>query len=184
VRTLTVPGPAGRPIPLVRSERTIFESTLRPPPDTPPNWVLRYLLLGFAIGGIAIALARPARRSAAARFGFLVVSGGWLTLAGLAGVVLAGLWGLTDHVMAYRNHNLFQLDPIALALVPAVVAGVRRVTPIWGVRIAWLVVVVALIGLTLKLIPGWGQVNGPIIALALPAHAGVAAALTRLASRP
>jgi Domain of unknown function (DUF4105) len=184
VRTMTVPGPAGRPIPLVRSERTIFESTLRPPPDTPPNWVLRYLLLGFAIGGIAIALARPARRSAAARFGFLVVSGGWLTLAGLAGVVLAGLWGLTDHVMAYRNHNLFQLDPIALALVPAVVAGVRRVTPIWGVRIAWLVVVVALIGLTLKLIPGWGQVNGPIIALALPAHAGVAAALTRLASRP
>jgi hypothetical protein len=86
--------------------------------------------------------------------------------------------------MAYRNHNLFQLDPIALALVPAVMIAVRRGTPTWAVKMAWLVVALALIGLALKLLPGWGQVNGPIIALALPAHAGVAAALTRLASRP
>jgi hypothetical protein len=105
-------------------------------------------------------------------------------LGGLGGVVLAGLWGLTDHVMAYRNHNLFQLDPIALALVPAMVIAVRRGTPAWGGKVAWLVVVLGLIGLALKLVPGWGQVNGPIIALALPAHAGVAAALARLASRP
>jgi Domain of unknown function (DUF4105) len=184
VRTMTVPGPDGRPIPLVRSERTIFESTLPSPPETPPNWVLWYLLLGLAVGGGALALARPARRSAAARFGFLVVSGGWLALAGLAGVVLAGLWGLTDHVMAYRNHNLFQFDPLALALVPAVVIAVRRGTPAWGLKLARLVVTLAAIGLALKLLPGWGQVNGPIIALALPAHAGVAAALTRLATRP
>jgi hypothetical protein len=184
VRTMTVPGPDGRPIPLVRSERTIFESSLPPPPDTPPNWVPWYLLVGVAIGGGALALARPARHSAAARFGFLVVGGGWLVLAGVAGVVLAGLWGLTDHVMAYRNHNLFQLDPIGLALVPAMVAGVRRGTPVWGVKIAWVLVVFALVGLALKLMPGWGQANGPIIALTLPAHAGVAAALTRLASRP
>jgi hypothetical protein len=52
------------------------------------------------------------------------------------------------------------------------------------VKAAWLVVALALIGLALEVIPGSGQVNGPIIALALPAHAGVAAALTRLASRP
>jgi Domain of unknown function (DUF4105) len=184
VRTMTVPGPDGHPVPLVRAERTVFESSLAVPPDAPPNWVPWYLLLGVVLGGGALALSRPARSSAAARFGFLVVSGGWLVLAGLAGVVLAGLWGLTDHVMAYRNHNLFQLDPLALALVPAMVVGVRRGAPAWGVKLAWLVVVLALIGLLLKLLPGWGQVNGPIIALALPAHAGVAAALTRLASRP
>jgi hypothetical protein len=184
VRTMTVPGPDGRAIPLVRSERTVFESSLPPPPDTPPHWVPWYLVLGLAIGGGALALARPARRSAGARFGFLVVSGGWLVLAGLAGVVLAGLWGLTDHVMAYRNHNLFQLDPLALGLVPATIAAVRRGTPAWGLNVARLLVALALIGLALKLVPGWGQVNGPIIALALPAHAGVAAALTRLASRP
>jgi uncharacterized protein DUF4105 len=184
VRTVTVPGPDGRPLPLVRSERTIFESTLRPPPDSPPNWVPWYLLVGLSIGGIASALARPARRSPAARFGFLVVTGGWLVLAGLAGVVLGGLWGLTDHVMAYRNQNLLQLDPLALALVPAAFSAVRAGTPSWGVRLARLVVALSLAGLALKLLPAWTQVNGPIIALALPAHLGVAAALTRLASRP
>jgi uncharacterized protein DUF4105 len=184
VRTVTVPGPDGRPLPLVRSERTIFESTLRPPPDSPPNWVPWYLLVGLSIGGIASALARPARRSPAARFGFLVVTGGWLVLAGLAGVVLGGLWGLTDHVMAYRNQNLLQLDPLALALVPAAFSAVRSGTPAWGVRLARLVVALSLAGLALKLLPAWTQVNGPIIALALPAHLGVAAALTRLASRP
>jgi hypothetical protein len=184
VRTMTVPGADGRPIPLVRSERTIFESTLPAPPDTPPNWVPWYLLLGVAIGGSVLALARPARASGPARFGLLVVSGGWLVVAGLAGVILAGLWGLTDHVMAYQNHNLFQLDPIALALVPAMVIAVRRGTPAWGLKIAWLVVLLAVIGLALKLLPGVGQMNGPIIALALPAHVGVAAALSRLASRP
>jgi hypothetical protein len=183
IRTVTVPGPDGRPIPLVRSERTIFESTLPAPPDGPPHWVPWYLLLGAGIGGSVLALSRPARSSAAARFGFLALGGGWLMLAGLAGVVLAGLWGLTDHVMAYRNYNLFQLDPIALALVPAMVVAARRGTPAWGTKIAWLLVGFALIGLALELVPGLGQVNGPIIALALPAHAGVAAALTRLARR-
>ena len=184
VRTVTVPGPDGRPLPLVRSERTIFESTLRPPPDSPPNWVPWYLLIGLSIGGIASALARPARRSPAARYGFLIATGGWLVLAGLAGAVLGGLWGLTDHVMAYRNQNLLQLDPLALALVPAAFSAVRSGTPAWGVKLARLVVALSLAGLALKLIPAWAQVNGPIIALALPAHLGVAAALTRLASRP
>ncbi|HET9727544.1 MAG TPA: DUF4105 domain-containing protein [Gemmatimonadales bacterium] len=184
VRTVTVPGPDGRPLPLVRSERTIFESTLRPPPDSPPNWVPWYLLMGLSIGGIASASARPARRSPAARYGFLIVTGSWLVLAGLAGAVLGGLWGLTDHVMAYRNQNLLQLDPLALALVPAAFSAVRSGTPAWGVKVARLVVALSLAGLALKLIPAWTQVNGSIIALALPAHLGVAAALTRLASRP
>ena len=185
VRTVTVPGPDGRPRPLVRSERTIFESTAPPPPDAPPTWLPWYLLLGMAIGGAAYALAGPAQRSAAARFAFLVVTGSWLLLSGLAGVVLAGLWGLTDHVMAYRNQNLLQLDPVALALLPAVFAAARRAgAPAWGLRTARIVVVLSALGLALKLLPAFGQVNGPIIALALPAHVGMAAALTRLASRP
>jgi hypothetical protein len=87
-------------------------------------------------------------------------------------------------VMAYRNQNLLQLDPLALALVPAAFSAVRSGTPAWGVRLARLVVALSLAGLALKLLPAWTQVNGPIIALALPAHLGVAAALTRLASRP
>jgi hypothetical protein len=184
VRTVSVPGPDGRSLPLVRSERTIFESSAPPPPDAPPNWVPWYLLLGVAIGGAVQVLARRAPTSTAARFGFLVVAGGWLVVTGLAGLILAGLWGLTDHVMAYRNENLLQLDPLALALLPAAFAAVRGAgTPPWGRKVAQSVALLSLLGLALKLLPGFDQVNGPIIALALPAQLGVAAAFTRLAVR-
>ena len=182
VRGVTVPGRDGRPLPLVRSERTIFESSAAPPPDAPPSWWPWYLALGVAIGGSALLLAGRARESAAAHFGFLVVTGGWGALAGLAGLVLAGLWGLTDHVAAYCNENLLQLNPLALLVLPAGFAAVRgRETAARGRRVALMVAGLSLLGLVLKLLPGFDQVNGPIIALALPAQLGIAAALTRLA---
>jgi hypothetical protein len=184
VRTVSVPGPDGRAVPLVRSERTIFESSAPPPPEAPPDWLPWYLLLGLAIGGGVVLLARRARTSATARFGFLVVAGCWLVVTGLAGLILAGLWGLTDHVMAYRNENLLQLDPLALALLPAAFAAVRGAgTPPWGRRLAQAVALLSLLGLALKLLPEFDQVNGPLIALALPAQLGVAFALTRPAAR-
>jgi hypothetical protein len=184
VRTVSVIGPDGRSLPLVRSERTIFESSAPPPPDAPPTWWPWYLLLGLAIGVGVLLLARRGRTSGAARFGFLVAAGGWVLVTGLAGLILAGLWGLTDHVMAYRNENLLQLDPLALALLPAVFSAVRGTgTPPWGRRLAQVIALLSLLGLGLELLPGFDQVNGPIIALALPAQVGVAFALTRLAAR-
>ena len=184
VRGVTVPGRDGRPLPLVRSERTIFESTAAPPPEAPPSWWPWYLALGVAIGGSALLLAGRARESAAARFGFLVVTGGWAALAGLAGLVLAGLWGLTDHVAAYCNENLLQVSPLALLMLPAGFAAVRgRETAARGRRVALMVACLSLLGLVLKLLPGFDQVNAPIIALALPAQLGIAAALSRLAQR-
>ena len=55
--TVSVPGPDGRAVPLVRSERTVFESSAEPPPDAPPFWVPWYLLAGAAIGAGALLLA-------------------------------------------------------------------------------------------------------------------------------
>jgi len=178
VRRITVPGPDGTPRPLVRSERTIFASTAPAPPAAPPHWVLRYLVLGLVLGGAAWLLARHGRRSVAARFGFLTLVGGWGALAGLGGLLLAGLWGLTDHVMARCNENLLQLNPLALLLLPASRAVLRggpraHLRASAGLVIAGL----SLLGLVLKALPGFHQVNGPIIALALPLQAGIAAAL-------
>ncbi|HET7426048.1 MAG TPA: DUF4105 domain-containing protein [Gemmatimonadales bacterium] len=184
VRRVTVVGPDGARRPLVRSERTLFESTAPPPPARPPDWTLWYLLAGAMIGLVAVVLSRLARSSIVAKLGFAVVSGGWMVLAGLAGVVLAGLWGLTDHVMAARNENLLQVNPLALLVVP----GVWR----WRDRgrrarlaaaAAAGVAALSVAGLGLKLLPGFDQVNGPIIALALPAQVGIALALRRLTAR-
>jgi hypothetical protein len=184
VRGVTVPGPDGRPVPLVRQERTIFESSAPAPADAPPDWLWWYGGLGAAVGAGAWLLARGARTSAAGRFGFLVLCGGWGVVAGLAGLVLAGLWGLTDHVMAYRNENLLQLQPLALALAPGGFAAVRgrSSTRRWAM-VAVVVAGLSLLGLMLKLLPGFDQVNQPVIALALPAQAGIAAALWRLSRR-
>ena len=181
VRRVTLPGPAGTRVPLVRSERTIFQSSAPVPPARPPSWVPWYLALGAAIGGSALLLVRSARRSAAARFGFMTIVGGWAILAGLAGLLLAGLWGLTDHAMAAHNENLLQLNPLALLLLPAMRAALAGKPAGRFFRGAALLVAgLSVLGLALKLLPGFDQVNGPIIALALPAQVGIAAALGRL----
>jgi hypothetical protein len=144
-----------------------------------------YLLAGTAIGAGALLLAGSVRISAAARYGFLALAGGWAALAGLAGLVLAGLWGLTDHVMAYRNENLLLLDPLTLLLVPILFAAVRgQQKDRRGVRLAVTVAGLSLLGLGLRFLPGFHQVNGPIVALALPANLGIAAALVRLVRTP
>jgi uncharacterized protein DUF4105 len=179
LRRVTIPGPDGHLVPLVKSERTIFLSTAPPPPDAPPNWLPAYLLLGSAIGALAWTLSRGARRSPVMRAGFLFVVAGWAVLVGLVGLVLAGLWGLTDHVMAYRNENLLQMSPLALFILPVLFGAVRG-SPGRGraaCAIAATVAALSALGLAAKLLPGFDQVNGPVIALALPAHLGVAVAL-------
>ncbi len=185
VRRVTVAGPGGARRPLVRSERTLFESSERPPPGAPPSRLPWFLAVGVAIGGSALFLARRAPGSGLARFGFLVVAAGWVTIAGLAGLVLAGLWGLTDHAMAYCNENLLQMNPLALLLVPGIVGAARGTgTSRWATSAAVGVAGLALLGLMLKPLPGFDQVNGPVIAMALPAHLGIAVALRRLAQAP
>ena len=181
IRHVTLSEPDGASRPLVRGEWTVFESSAPVPPARPPMWLPWYLLLGVLIGGGAVLLVRPARRSAPARFAFLAVVGGWGVAAGLAGLVLAGLWGLTDHVAASHNENLLQLSPLALAILPALPAALRGKTMArYGFAAAALVAALSLAGLLLKLLPGFDQVNEPVIALALPAQVGIAAALARL----
>jgi hypothetical protein len=179
LRGVTIAGPDGHPKPLVKSERTISLSTAPSPPDAPPDWLPAYLLLGSTIGALAWVLSRGARRNAVARAGFLFVVAGWAVLVGLAGTVLAGLWGLTDQVMAYRNEYLLQMSPLALFILPFLFGAVRG-SPGRGraaFAVAGTVAALSALGLAAKLLPGFDQVNGPVIALALPAHIGVALGL-------
>ncbi|HUF35549.1 MAG TPA: DUF4105 domain-containing protein [Gemmatimonadales bacterium] len=182
-RKITVPGPDGTPVPLVRSERTLFQSTEPEPRPAPPKWLPAYLVIGAVLGGGALLLGRAAGRRGGARLGLAVLAGGWGLVAGVAGLILAGLWGLTDHEMAYRNENLFQVSPLALLLPALVPFWLRqRSAEAAGRLLAGTAAVLAglsLLGLALQALPGFDQVNGSIVALALPAHLGVAAALAR-----
>jgi hypothetical protein len=181
IRAVTIDGPGGTRVPLVTGERTLFVSTAVQPPPAPPTWLWRYLLLGTAAGALFAAAGGAARRR---RVGRLSLSTGaivWGVLAGLGGVVLAGLWAFTDHAMAYRNENLFQVNPLVLGLavlVPLALAGSGRAGR-WARMLALGLAGLAVVGLIIQALPGFDQVNGPIIALALPIHLGLALGLRR-----
>ena len=181
LRKITVLGADGTRLPLVRSERTLFESTDPAPPAEPPFWLPYYLIGGLVIGGAIFGLGGPGRSSRPARIGFVLLVCVWALLAGTAGLILAGLWGLTDHAAAYNNENVLQADLLVLALlwlVPRLASGSRSAARS-ALLVAGIVAALSLVGLVLKLFPGFYQVDGAIIALALPVHAGVAGGIWR-----
>ena len=184
LRTITVPA-GGREVPLVRSERTLFESTETQPPNRPPFWLPAYLGLGLAIGGATFGLGKAARRNRTARAGLIAVTGIWALIVGTLGLMLVGLWTLTDHTAAYGNENVLHANLLVLPLLWLVPGAVRRST--MGRRALMLAAVVtglSLVGLLLKLLPGFYQVNAEIIALALPIHLGVAIGAWQLFRSP
>jgi hypothetical protein len=181
VRGVIVTYPDSTRRPLVQSERTLFESTAAQPPAAPPQWLPWYLLLGVAVGGGTVLLGGAARRRGVGRLALGTVATLWGLIGGLGGVMLAGLWGWTDHVMAYRNENLFQVNPLILGLavlVPTGLAASSRARR-WARLLSRWLVVLSVAGLALKLVPAFSQANGQVIALTLPIHVGMAIALQR-----
>lgn len=183
LRDVRIVGPAGRPRPLVRSERQLHASATFGERAEPPRRWPGYLALGVLVGGAFAAGARTTRRTG--RRGYAALAAVWCLVVGTLGLVMTGLWALTEHAATYRNENLLQANllilPLAL-LVPRVAAGSR-----WAVRpaelLAAVVAALALVGFLLQLLPGFDQVNGEIIALLLPAHLGLWLGVRTLARR-
>jgi uncharacterized protein DUF4105 len=181
LRKVRVPTPQGEK-PLVKSERLLLAADRGPLRPAPPRWLLPMLAAGAVLGGSLYGLARLGERRAAARVAF----GSLLALLGLVLGFLGSLffffWTLTDHEVAYRNENMLQCAPWALAFVVLGV-GVARGRAPWlrRARLVGLSVAGAsALGLVLKVLPWFDQDNAEIIALALPLWAGVAAGLVAL----
>jgi hypothetical protein len=186
IRHLTVVDDQGRQLPLVRSERTLFTADRPALPDSPPRWWPAYLILGLVLAAAILALGHFSARSRAARGALAGLAATWALVAGVLGLVLAGLWGFTDHAAAYANENLFHFNPLALPLValfPMLLYRPRRFQP-WAVGLAIAVAGLSVLGLLLKALPWFSQVNGELIALALPVHLALAAVAWLLVARP
>jgi hypothetical protein len=186
VRGIRVGDGQGGDVPLVRREQTVFVADRPALPDAPPRWWPAYLLVGLALGGAFLALGHFAGRSGFARAGLAGLGVAWALLVGTLGVVLTGLWAFTDHAAAYRNENLFHLNPVALALVvllPALVYGRGRARR-WAVGAAVAVAAISVLGVVLEPLPWLIQANGDIIAVTLPVHLAVAAVAYLLGREP
>lgn len=182
LRKLTVAGSDGRRVPLVKSEQTLFESSEPPPPAAPPRWVLNYFLAGLAIGGLVFGVSGAAPNGGVARLGYLAITWVWLLMSGIAGLVLAGLWGLTDHAAAYWNENVLQTNLLALPLLWFVtrLAFGSSTAARPALVLASILAAFSLAGFVLKVSPQFYQVNADVIAIALPANVGVAAGIWRM----
>jgi hypothetical protein len=111
LREIKVRDESGNDIPLVANETELNKARLAEPPEFPAQWGWAALATGIVAAAILLLLARL-RAQGWARFTFASVASISALIFGIAGLVLIGLWTLTDHVSAWRNELAFALVPL------------------------------------------------------------------------
>jgi hypothetical protein len=175
---------SGRMVPLVTSARQVHASTKYPEPAAPRRLVFPFLVTGLLLGSLLWILGRSDSR--AGRTAFALLGTAWSFVAGLGGVVLAGLWLFTDHVAARDNASLLLLSPLSLGLVALLPLAVRGKPRAARGAAALALVVAGGAGLAILTMawPGLQQPNPELLALILPLHAGVLAGAMALVRLP
>ena len=175
LRNVKVRDEAGNIVPLVASETQVANARVAEPQDLPPRWIWQAELIGSAFGLVMIGLAY-ARARAWARVTFATCATLLSAVLGLGGLVLAGLWGFTDHVSAWRNENLLLFSPLCLLLLPTWIGAYRtRWQPSsFAQYVALAIAALAAFAWFAKILPPFHQDNYLWIALLLPLHAALA----------
>ncbi|HUQ45731.1 MAG TPA: DUF4105 domain-containing protein [Gemmatimonadaceae bacterium] len=180
VRIVNVARETGELVPLVSSERILPPVQGAPrvvEARMPPDHTRRNLTAGILLAVIAMLLRLLMRSRRWAAWVLALLGMLWSLVCGTLGVVLLLAWLVTKHHFWAANENLLVLSPVSLLLVvfvPAALLGgraIRRARIVGG-----LVAGMGLAALAMSLLAG-GQVNRPIVALLLPMHLALAAAL-------
>jgi len=181
IRNVMVFDSTGAAVPLVKSERTLFEAQRPPLPTEPPNRLIPFLIVGLLVGGVLAGLGYLGRRSKLARFGFFTLALAWTLVVGIFGTIINLLWLATDHWATYRNENVLQANFLFLVLFVCLTGMAFRAR--WaGTKARHITLIIAglaTLGFFIQVIPGVDQVNGEIIALLLPATLGLASRTDR-----
>jgi len=183
-RAIKLTDASGNTVPLVANETVLNKGHLPDPQEFPPRWIWAALATGILGALVLFGLAR-ARGNTAARIVFATTACGIALICGIGGLVLAGLWALTEHVSAWRNENLLLLNPLCLLLVPTWLGAFRTrwQSSRFAQRIAAAIAFCAVLAWFVKILPGFVQDNSFWIALLLPIHlafAGILAIRKRL----
>lgn len=174
VRDLRVPDELGRAVPLVLSERMVFQATRSAERSAPPGLLLPMLVLGVALGGVIVWLAGRGRRgSLGAARATMIVTIAVSAALGIVGVALLYLRLFTRHTAAYGNMNLFVYNPLWLAILVALAMrrpGASRV----AASLAAVAAGMTLLGLVVPLVPGLAQGSYAVVLLMAPASLAAA----------
>jgi hypothetical protein len=174
LRTVRVPDETGAMVPLVTSERVVFQAERPPPRDAPPRLRLPLTLLGLLIGGLLFWLQRRAGIEGASRIGVTTGIVTWCLIVGVLGAALVYLRLLTEHTFAHDNTNVFAINPIWLLLV-LLLPLARSVT--WSSAVSTLALmagVLTAIGIFAMFLPGFSQDSLAVVMLVAPANLVVA----------
>lgn len=185
LRHVTILNDAGQSVPIIQSEETLFTANRPPQRQSPPHWLLPFLLLGLACTAVFLNLAYFFLKSKFARITFVLLATLWFTFIGAAGSFAAWGWIFTQHVAVYDNENILHFFPPALlllVLLPLAAFGWRRcaTTARW---IALATAALSLFALCIKILPFFHQVNYELIAWVLPTHLAAAAGVWMLTSK-
>jgi hypothetical protein len=178
VREIRVPDDSGRLVPLVTSERVLFQAQRAPERESPPPLALPLAIIGTLLGGGLAWLGKRQRRGAIpAALAVAVV-------LGVLGCALLYLRFMTQHVAAYDNTNLFVYSPLWLIVVAAFLFARRGAQ---ARRLVFLLATIAgaltAFGIVAPFMPGFRQGSFAVIALAAPLGLAVAWVI-RERSRP
>jgi uncharacterized protein DUF4105 len=186
IRDVRIRDASGAVHPLVKAERQLFRASGPPEPRQPPDEMVRNLAIGLAVAVLLGVLARGASTGKrAARVGFATLATIWAALNGILGAILIVGWTATRHVFMARNENLLQFDVLSLALAVVLPLAISRARAVRLARTLSIVVAaVAFVGFAMQVLPWFKQVNGEVIALALPAHLALAWCVLALTLAP
>lgn len=181
VRELEYETPSGETRKLVREHTVYHEADDRPIPDeAPAHWHVA-LLLGVLVGAGAFVMAYwwcRNRVSTVRRVVFGLYNALVGTLLGVPGLGLFVMAIATDHRVTYWNENLYFANPLTFAAVPLglMLAWGKLKSSEW-LKWVWTgLVVTGLLGLALKVLPGFDQHNHLPISFIFPISIGFAAA--------
>lgn len=166
--------------PLVQAEQELLPQRLAAEPREQQRRWWPWLLVGLAVAGVLIAARRKTRAVAAFALPF------WL-FCGVAGALLAYLWGFSEHQAAWANRNLLLLNPLALLLIPSAWTLLRgRQTRRRFSVMLWTLAAIATLSLPVHWLSLQAQFNTQWIVLLLPIHLALAWVLGRrgLATTP
>jgi len=171
--------------PLVAEERTLFQGTRPPEPESTPLAFPIFLAIGLLWAGALLwVVSGGGSESWLRRLGIMALGGGWSLVAGLSGSLLLAAWAFTDHTFWYENLNLLQVNPLFLPVPLAFLFFlIRGRFWKWTAHLAGALVGLSVLGLVLFVLGRFGQENGEILALTVPLNASLWLASIRLCRR-